>query len=101
MKIRLRRSVGKWTRGQELEVPKDISKPDADYYVDHLKLADIVGAKGKAVPRAGDLDPSKALPSGGPGGSESAASSSPAVQAPPAPIGTPPGTRRRRAAPGS
>lgn len=94
MKIRMRRSVGGWTRGQDLVVGTDISKTDAAYYVEDLKLADEVDAKGNAVPRAGDADPSQALPNGGPGGSVSASSSSPAAQVQPEPIGT--GSFRRR-----
>lgn len=100
MKIMMRRSIGEWTRGQVLEVGKDINKTDAAMFVDEGR-ADEVDAKGKAIPRAGDADPSQALPNGGPGGSESASSSSPAAQAQPTPIGAQPIAPRRRARPAS
>ena len=101
MKIRMRRSAGNWTRGQDLVVGTDISKQDADYYIHDLKLADEVDAKGNAVPRPGDADPSQALPNGGPGGSVSASSSSPAAPAQPGTIGSGYVTPRRRARLGS
>jgi len=100
MKIKLRRSIGAWKRGQELTVPKDVSKMDANRFLG-LKAADEIDARGKAVPRAGDVDPSRALPNGGPGGSVSASSSSRAARVQPTPIGAPQSGRRRRAAPAS
>lgn len=101
MKIRLRRSVGAWTRGRELTVPQDINKVDAAKFVYDLKVADEIEAKGNAVPRPGASSPSKALPSGGPVGSVSASSLSPADRARPAPIGAGPLAPRRRARPAS